>query len=88
MNTELAQKLKLAVAQGMAAAAVRARRETLAGILMWARGRREAETANRPDENVNKRTLEVTWDQVIGKLEDAIRSTPEPGAPPKMVVPA
>ena len=41
-----------------------------AELLRWAREKKEAETAHRPDENIHKRTLVNTWDQMIRRLEE------------------
>ena len=38
----------------------------------WAVQRKHAETAHRPDENIHKRTLVDTWDQVIRHLESLL----------------
>lgn len=38
-------------------------------LLQWCNERKKAETENRPDENIHKRTLIETWDQIIKKLK-------------------
>ena len=38
-------------------------------LLAWAKSRKAAETAERPDVNIHKKTLVQTWDQIIRKLE-------------------
>ena len=42
-------------------------------LITWANDRKSNETANRPDYNIHKKILMVTWDQVISKLEEAKR---------------
>ncbi len=41
----------------------------LCALRDWAVKRKHAETAHRPDENIHKRTLVDTWDQVIRHLD-------------------
>lgn len=41
----------------------------LGALRDWAVRRKHAETAHRPDENIHKRTLVGTWDQVIRHLD-------------------
>ncbi len=38
-------------------------------LLQWANERKKEETKDRPDENIHKRTLIETWDQIIHKLK-------------------
>lgn len=45
------------------------RRGTLRELIRWAMQRREAEVEHRPEENIHKRTLQRTWDQVIDHLQ-------------------
>lgn len=40
----------------------------LAELLAWAKQRKAEECDNRPDQNIYKKTLVNTWDQVIAKL--------------------
>ena len=42
-------------------------------LLSWSVIRMEAETANRPDNNIHKPALIQTWCQIIRKLEEEIR---------------
>lgn len=44
--------------------------ELLDDLKDWAVSRKEAETGERPDVNIYKKTLINTWDQIIRKLED------------------
>lgn len=48
--------------------------KALAELFTWACERLNAETADRPDENIHKKTLVGTWCQVIRKLEEEIRA--------------
>ena len=41
----------------------------------WAISRKEAETRERPDVNIYKKTLITTWDQIIRKLEEIKNTT-------------
>jgi len=37
-------------------------------LLAWAEKRKEEETLHRPDVNIHKKNLVITWNQVIRKL--------------------
>lgn len=49
------------------------RSEVINALRLWAQGRREDETAHRPEQNIYKRCLERTWDQVLRKLDEMDR---------------
>ena len=38
-------------------------------LLQWCNDRKKAETEDRPDENIHKRTLIETWNQIIKKIK-------------------
>lgn len=46
--------------------------EILNAFKLWVAARREAETAERPDENAYKRVLVATWNQVEAKVDDLL----------------
>ena len=41
-------------------------------LLLWAKERKSLETDNRPDINIHKKNLIITWNQIIRKLEEEI----------------
>lgn len=44
----------------------------LEGLREWAVSRKVAETGERPDKNIHKKTLINTWDQIIRKIEEGV----------------
>lgn len=54
-----------------------AAKDVLNSLLSWAKKRRSDEVDNRPDQNIHKRNLEITWNQVITKIESEIAQMTE-----------
>ena len=46
--------------------------EKLIELREWAKERYESEVSGRPDTNIYKRVLKITWEQVIRKIDEMI----------------
>ena len=67
---QLGEENALADLAAMTAARDEAREEVLAALVLWVEQRWEAEVKHRPMENVHRRTLDGTWQQVLAKLAE------------------
>ena len=47
-------------------------RDVLAELLSWVDERIEAEVSHRPDVNIYKETLQITWNQVRRKVSEML----------------
>ncbi len=49
--------------------------ETVSSLLTWAKSARDAETKNRPDKNIYKRSILTVWNQIISRLGGECQGT-------------